>query len=207
MARLVRLAQARGIGTTGAAVTRNRAVGLAFQEAVLRSLGIAGNREKFPAPGRGGPYTFVIPDGVLVAGKLNIAGGVSFNPRGAFLEVIGAECLDFVEVKARSCRLTLSSGRRQLQGFIHALARLRPRGSSLLGPQPPRSALLLVTTEDTQVSQDVSSEAGRYGVALYQAVAWEETGLITVGHFVQRTGFADVPHQFPLQSRPEPLRP
>jgi hypothetical protein len=207
MARLVQLATAKGIGTAGAAVTRNREIGLAFQTTVLRSLDIEENTEKFPAPGRGGPYTSVIPDSVLLAGRINLAGRLTFNPRGALLEVFGAECLEFLEVKARSCRITLSSARRQLRGFIDALAAQRPRRAPLLGPQPPRPALLLVTTADTEVAEEVSLEAGQRGVAVFQAMVWEETGLLTVGSFVQRTGFADVPRQFPLPSRAEALIP
>jgi hypothetical protein len=116
------------------------------------------------------------------------------------------ECLDFVEMKARSCKLTLSSSRRQMAGFIDALSRQRTRRHSLLGPQSPRPGLLLVTTVDTQVGQDVVFEAGRHGVALFQAVAYEEAGFITVGSFLQKTGFADVPQQFAFPSLPEPLR-
>lgn len=101
------------------------------------------------------------------------------------------ECLDFVEVKARSCKLTLSSARRQMAGFIDALSRQRPRRHSLPGPQPPRPGLLLVTTEDTQVEQ---------------AVTYEESGFITVGTFRQKTGFADVPQQFSFPSVPEALK-
>ncbi len=204
--RLVRLAQARGIGVVGAPVTRNREMGRAFQGAVLRSIKVPENTTLFPAPGRGGPRTAVIPDGVVTAGRRHLVGGISFNPSGAFVEVVGSECLDFMEVKARSCRLTLSSAQRQLQGFIDALNRLRPRGSGLLGAQPPRPALLLVTTADMEVGEDVSLEAGRYGVAVFQAVAWEEEGLITVGSFEQRTGFADVPPRFQFPSKPEALK-
>ncbi|HYO58065.1 hypothetical protein, partial [Archangium sp.] len=81
-----------------------------------------------------------------------------------------------------------------------------PRRHSLPGPQPPRPGLLLVTTEDTQVEQDVSLEAGRRGVAIFQAVTYEESGFITVGTFRQKTGFADVPQQFSFPSVPEALK-
>ena len=141
----------------------------------------------------------------MVAGRIQILGGVSFDSGGGFVEVAG-ECLDFVEVKARSCKLTLSSARRQMAGFIDALARQRPRSRSLLGSQPPRPGLLLVTTVDTQVGQDILLEAGRHGVAIFQAVAYEEGGFISVGTFWQQTGFADVPRQFSFPSVPEALK-
>jgi hypothetical protein len=205
MARLMQLARVQGIGITGAQVTRLREVGLAFQGTALRSLNLPQNTRKYPAPGRGGPYAFVIPDAVVVAGRIQTLGGISFDPGGGFVEVAD-ECLDFMEMKARSCMLTLSSARRQMAGLIDALSRQRPRGRSLLGPQPPRPGLLLVTTADTQVGQDVLFEAGRHGVAIFQAVAYEEGGSITVGAFWQRTGFADVPRQFSFPSVPEVLK-
>jgi hypothetical protein len=102
--------------------------------------------------------------------------------------------------------ITLSTGRGQIQGFIRALARQRPRGFLPGALEPPRPALLLVTPSDTQVAQDVADEAGRHGVALYRAVAWEHEGLLTVGSFHQLTGFADVPTSFIMPSIPEPLR-
>jgi hypothetical protein len=205
MERLVQLAQAGGIGVTGAPVTRNREIGLAFQRTVLGSLNLPQNTNRYPAPRRGGPYSSVIPDGVVVAGRINLRGGLSLNLEGAFVEVAD-ECLDFLEVKARSCQLTLSSGRRQMAGFIDALAQRWPRSRSFVGSQPPRPALLLVTTSDTLVTEDVLFEAGRYGVAIFQAVAWEARGFITVGAFAQRTKFADVPQQFPFPTQPVQLR-
>jgi len=205
MARLIQLARSRSIGITGAQVTRLREVGLAFQNTTLRSLNLPRNTTRYPAPGRGGPYSFVIPDAVVAAGQVQILGQLSFDPSGGFVDVTD-ECLDFVEMKARSCKLTLSSARRQMAGFIDALSRQRTRRHSLLGPQSPRPGLLLVTTVDTQVGQDVVFEAGRHGVALFQAVAYEEDGFISVGSFLQKTGFADVPQQFTFPSLPEPLR-
>jgi hypothetical protein len=180
-------------------------VGLAFQNTTLRSLNLPRNTTKYPAPGRGGPYAFVIPDAVVVAGHLQVLGEISFDPSGGFVEVV-EECLDFVEMKARSCKLTLSSARRQMAGFIDALSRQRTRRRSLLGPQPPRPGLLLVTTVDTHVGQDVVFEASKHGVAIFQAVAYEEGGLSTVGSFQQKPGFADVPQQFSFPSLPEALR-
>ena len=63
-----------------------------------------------------------------------------------------------------------------------------------------------MTTVDTHVGQDVVVEAGRHGVAIFQAVAYEEGGFITVGSFRQKTGFADVPQQCSFPSLPEVLR-
>lgn len=207
-ARLRALAESKGIGLVGPQVTRNREVGLAFQNTVLRSLDIRPNTAKFNTPNRGGPYAAVIPDGTLQAGRINIAtGGITYRPEGAFLKVAGADCLDFAEVKARSCALTLSSSQGQMRGFIEALSRQGAGRRSFLGPQPPRPGLLLVTTADTRVTEEVSWEAARSGVAVFQAVAWEEEGLITVGLFVQRTSFVDVPPQFPMSTVPEALKP
>ncbi len=69
-----------------------------------------------------------------------------------------------------------------------------------------RPRVRLITTADTQVSQEVADEAAVNGVAIYHAVAWEDGGLLTVGPFQQRTSFADVPISFILPSLPEPLQ-
>jgi hypothetical protein len=205
MARLVRLAQAQGIGVTGAPVTRNREIGLAFQRTVLGSMQVPENTNRYPTPRRGGPYASVVPDGVVLAVRINPRGGLSLNLEGAFVEVADG-CEDFLEVKARSCQLTLSTGRRQMAGFIDALSQRWPRRRSFIGAQPPRPALLLVTTLDTVVAQDVLSEAARHGVAIFQAVAWEAQGFIGVGLFAQKTSFADVPQQFSFPSQSLKLR-
>lgn len=204
-ARLRELARNNGIGVSGAPVTCNWEVGKAFQRTALRSLDIRENYRPFATPKREA-HKSVIPDGVLVAGRINLMGGVSFRADGAFVEVIDSDFVDFCEAKALSNPITLSTGRGQLQGFIEALARMRPRSGLLLGPHSPRPALLLVTTSDTTLSQQVELEAARQGIAVYQAVAREAGGLITVGPFVQRTSFSDVPPRFQMTSIPQELR-
>lgn len=201
--RLLTLALSRGIGLSSSPVQRNWEVGTAFQGTVCRSLEVAPNTESFPTPERSA-HKRGIPDGVLPATRINLMGRPTFRLDGAFLEVIGPE--SFLEVKALKRPITLSTGRGQIQGFIKALARQRPRGFLPGAMEPPRPALLLVTPSDTQVSQEVTDEAGRHGVALYRALAWENEGLLTVGSFHQLTGFADVPTSFIMPSIPEPLR-
>jgi hypothetical protein len=203
-ARLRELARSKGIGVSGAPVTCNWEVGKAFQRTALRSLDIPENFLPYATPKRVA-HKSVIPDGVLVAGRINLLGGVSFRADGAFVEVIDSEFVDFCEAKALSNPITLSTGRGQIQGFIEALARMRPR-SGLLGPPSPRPALLLVTTSDTTLSEQVELEAGRRGIAVYLAVAREAGGLISVGPFIQKTGFSDVPPRFQMTSIPQELR-
>lgn len=203
-ARLRELARSKGIGVSGAPVTCNWEVGKAFQRTALRSLDIPENFLPYDTPNRVA-HKSVIPDGVLVAGRINLLGGVSFRADGAFVEVIDLDFVDFCEAKALSNPITLATGRGQIQGFIEALARMRPRSGLFLGPRSPRPALLLVTTSDTSLSEQVELEAGRRGVAVYQAVARESGGFITVGPFVQRTGFSDVPPQFQMPSIPQKL--
>ncbi|HYO56736.1 hypothetical protein [Archangium sp.] len=176
---------------------------MAFQRTVLDSLDVAPNTASFPTPGRSA-HKSGIPDGVLPAIRISLLGRPTFRLDGAYLKVLGPE--NFLEVKALKRPITLSTGRGQIQGFIKALARQRPRGFLPGAPQPPRPALLLLTLSDTQVAQDVADEAGRHGVALYQAVVWEDGGLLTVGSFRQLTGFADVPTSFLMPSVPEPLQ-
>ena len=200
--RLLALALSRGIGLSSSPVQRNWEVGTAFQRTVLQSIGVPRNTEAFSTPERSA-HKSGIPDGVLPAMRIGLLGRPTFRLEGAYLEVIGPE--SFLELKALKRPITLSTGRGQIQGFIKALARLRPRGFLPGGLEPPRPALLLVTPSDTQVGQEVADEAGRHGVALYRAVAWEHEGLLTVGPFYQLTGFADVPSSFIMLSIPEPL--
>jgi hypothetical protein len=199
---LVALAQDRGIGVTGASVTRNRQIGVAFQGAINRSLGIPINSSAFPTSVRNGT---VIPDGLVTAQLISLLGEFSVDPEGAFLEVIGHDFLDFLEVKARSSRITPSTARRQIPGFLDVLSQRRLRVASLSLAGAPRPALLLVTTSDTEVSEGVIWEAARCGVALYQAAAEESGGSIRVGSFLQKTSFADVPSRFQFPSVPMPL--
>ncbi len=200
--RLLALALSRGIGLSSSPVQRNWQVGTAFQKSVCRSLEIEPNTDAYATPERSA-HKSGIPDGVLLATRINLMGQPSFRLDGAFLEVIGPE--SFLEVKALKRPITLSTGRGQIQGFIKALARQRPRGFLPAALAPPRPALLLVTPSDTQVSQEVMDEAGRNGVALYRAVAWEHMGLLTVSAFHQLTGFADVPSTFMLPTKPREL--
>jgi hypothetical protein len=202
--RLVQLAHERGIGVAGARVTRNRDIGLALQRTAMRCLEIPENFLPFPTTRRT-HHGAVIPDGLVTAGKLQLAGRIFFDPEGAFLEVIDGDFLDMLDVKVRSHRITLSTGRGQLLGFIEVLAQRRPRAFvGALGTQP-RPALLLVTPSDTEVSEDLAWEAARHGVAVYQAVAMETDGWLNVGQFIQKTKFADVAPSFQLPSKPMPL--
>ena len=175
---------------------------MAFQWTICRSLAITPNTEAFPTPGRSA-HKSGIPDGVLPAIRITLLGRPTFRLDGAYLEILGPE--NFLEVKALKRLITLSTGRSQIRGFIKALARQRPRGFLPSSVDSPRPALLLVTPSDTQVAQEVADESGRHGVALYQAVAWEEEGLLTVGSFRQLTGFADVPATFTLTTHPREL--
>ena len=201
MALLRQLARSQGIGISGADVTRNREIGRALQLAVGRSLNIPENFERFPTTARS-RYASVVPDGLLLAGCFHMLGGVSFNPQGAFLEVVDP---DFLEVKGRHGPLTLSTAHAQLLGLIDALALIRKPSKSLVGARQPRPALLLVTTADTQVDKAVSWEAAKRNVALFHAIVLEKDGWLIVGPFNQLTSFADVPSRFQLVSEPERL--
>jgi len=206
VSRLVELAREKGIGVGCARVECNRQIGMAFQTAVSRCLEVAVNFRAFPTSVRT-RHKAVIPDGLIPALKLSSLGRFNVHPEGAFLEVVGDEVLELLEVKARLSRITLSTSHRQIQGLIDVLAQLeRPRGSLLSAVSPtPRRALLLVTTADTEVSADVAWEAAQCGVALFQARTQEAEGLVSVGPFVQRTSFADVPQQFQWPVKPMPL--
>ncbi|MGZ3459684.1 MAG: hypothetical protein ACXU86_14410 [Archangium sp.] len=201
--RLLALALSRGMGLSPVPVQRNWEVGMAFQWTICRSLNVVPNSRAVATPERSA-HQSGIPDGVLPATRINILGRPTFRLDGAFLEVIGPE--SFLEVKALKRPITLSTGRGQIEGFIKALARQRPRGFLPGALEPPRPALLLVTPVDTQVTEEVADEAGRHGVALFHAVAWEDGGRLTVGPFRQLTGFADVAISFSMPSVPEPLR-
>jgi hypothetical protein len=202
MTRLRQLAWSQGIGLSGADVTRNREVGRALQLAVGRSLDVPENFERFPTAARS-RYSSVVPDGLLLAGRFQMLGGVSFNPRGAFLEVVDS---DFLEVKGRRGSLTLSTAHAQILGLIDALALLRRPSTSIMESQP-RPALLLVTTADTTVDEAVVWEAAKRNVALFQAVVLEKDGWLSVGPFHQFTRFADAPPLFQLESKPRRLEP
>ena len=201
--RLHALARSRGIGLSLVPVRRNWEVGMAFQRTVLNALDVAPNTESFPTPGRG-THKSGIPDGVLPAMRISVLGRPTFRMDGAYLKILGPE--NFLEVKALKQSITLSTGRGQIMGFIKVLARQRPRSFLPSALEPPRPALLLLTLSDTPVAQEVADESGRHGVALYQAVAWEDEGMLTVGAFHQLTSFADVPTSFLMFSVPAPLR-
>ncbi len=207
VARLVELAQGRGIGLNGARVTRNREIGVSFQGAVLRSLDVVANHRAFPTPRRT-HHRSVIPDSLLTAERLTFAGRTSFDPEGAFLEIIGDDFLDMLEVKMRASPIKLSTARGQIEGFLDVLAVPgRPRSILSIMSTQPRRALLFVTTSDTQIADEVSWEGARRGVAIYQGTAREADGWITVGPFVQKTSFSDVPPQFQMGSKPAQLEP
>ncbi|PTL77469.1 hypothetical protein DAT35_44515 [Vitiosangium sp. GDMCC 1.1324] len=131
---------------------------------------------------------------------------MSFDPQGAFLKVvIDGDFLDMIEVKARSRPITLSTGQGQIRGYIEVLGRRRQGSFSLVAEGPPRPALLLITTAEASISEEVTWEAARHGVAVYRAIPEEFEGRMDVGPFVQQTSFADVPDQFQLPSVPEEL--
>jgi hypothetical protein len=198
-ARLVQLANGIGLGLTSILVRSNWEVGRAFQLTVGRSLDIQENFQAFDVPASMPPVK-VVPDGVIPAMRISAAGLRAIRLDGAFIEILDE---DFFETKAQKRSITLATGRRQILGFIKVLAQRRPRGTLLGNPlEPPRPA----TPVDTSISSDVSWEAGRQGVAIYQAAAWEDDGLITVGPFQQLTHFADVPPRFQLKTTPQPLR-
>lgn len=203
MALLRQLAWSQGIGVSGAGVTRNREIGRALQLAVGRSLDIPENFRRFPTAARS-RYSSVVPDGLLLAGCLQLLGGVSFNPQGAFLEVVEP---DFLKVKGRNGPLKLSTAHGQLLGLVDALALIRKPSSFIFGPRQPRPALLLVTTQDTKVDQAVVWEAAKRNVALFQSIVLEKDGWLMVVPFHQLTRFADVPPRFELVSEPEQLAP
>jgi len=208
VARLVALAQGLGLGVQGPRVVRNRQIGLAFQRVIATCLDIPSNFRAFPTAERT-QHRSVIPDGLVMATKLTRAGRIGIDPEGAFLEIVGDDFLDLLEIKVRSTRITPSTAQGQIRGLIDVLSRLgRPRGGLLSALNPtPRRALLLVTPADTEVSQDVAWMAARRGVAVYQSAAQESGGAIGVGPFIQKTSFADVLPQFLLPCEPAPLSP
>jgi hypothetical protein len=200
------LTKSKGIGLTGPRVSQNRAIGRALQLAVGRSIGLPENMRHFPTSPQKGSAT-TVPDGVLGAGRILINGKSDFRPQGAFLEVVGADVIDFLEVKARSSPITLSIAQGQIRRLIEAVHLLNKGSRPLWSVQPPRPALLLVTTAGTLISSDIATEASRRGVAVYHAIVLEVDGWLSVGAFRQITGFADVPPTFQLASQPEKLLP
>ena len=206
VARLLVLANNQGIGLIGPRVTRNRAIGRALQLTVGRSIGLPENTRHFPTSPQKGSAT-TVPDGVLGAGRILINGKTDFRPQGAFLEVVGGDVIDFLEVKARSSPITLSIAQGQIRRLIEAVHLLNKGSRPLWSAQPPRPALLLVTTAGTLISSDIATGASRQGVAVYHAIVLEVDGWLSLGPFRQLTGFADVPPTFQLASQPEKLLP
>ena len=142
--------------------------------------GCAGARPKRGCSPPG--HRTTIPDGVLPATRINLQGRPTFRLDGAYLEVIGPE--SFLEVKALKRPITSPPGRdspglhsRPWRGSARAPASF-PAPWSHHGP-----ALLLVTPADTPVSEEVAREAGRRGVAVYQAIAREAGGSSPLGLF------------------------
>jgi RHS repeat-associated protein len=160
------IARSQGIGAGLSGVQFNRAVGRAFQEFALNSLGLVENFTPFPSPARaaatGGLPAAVIPDAVTAVKKVEL--------RWYFWPTVTEyPNSSFYEVKAVAGVINLSYSNHQIRGLIDVAAR-SPAGMGV-GPKRPLPIITFVTTADTVIGPDVLAEATRRGVAIWQSIA------------------------------------
>lgn len=147
----------------------NRRIGYAFQDFVLRTIGLHENHRSFPSQRRAQatrelarPAKSVEPDAVRdVMEYVDIAGPQWIPHPNA----------SFFEVKATRSPLRLSSANHQILGLLDALSFVPFESAT-----GARRSLTVVTTVDTIINSDVTIEAARLGIALWQIVAYELRG-------------------------------
>ena len=169
--RLRYIAQAQGIGRGLGGVALNRAIGVAFENWVLQSLGmVPRNTRLFYSPARalatGGLPASVIPEAVRPITGYRLALG--FWPTTTVYPDSS-----LYEVKAVRGTITLSHSSHQIRGLIDVAA--RSAAGTSIDPDRPRPILTFITTGDTRIGADVIAEATRRGVAIWQATIMEDT--------------------------------
>jgi hypothetical protein len=144
----------------------NRAVGLAFQEAVLENLPgpkqLPSNTKRFSTTERAKKWGIrsVIPDGV--------AGASEGSPSSLPPFITTHPESTFIEVKALNGVLNLDYGRGQIVGMLDALSQ-SPAASST-GPRRAYPSLYLIITEDTALSTDIELRGRDLNVLVW--VSW-----------------------------------
>jgi hypothetical protein len=175
--RLRAVASAQGIGTGLTGIAFSRAVGLAFEHWILSSLTIPRNTRSFLSPARaavtGGLPASVIPEAVLPIVWV----------KWVLVSTPFPDSL-FCEVKAVRGVLTLSHSRHQLRGLIDVASRSPAAKAS----SPHRPIVAFITTGDTVIGADVTAEATRQGVAIWQALVLEDSAtmnpVLSISSFV-----------------------
>ncbi len=173
--RLRTIAAAQGIGTGLTGIAFNRAVGLAFENFVLSSLGLVPrNTNLFFSPARaaatGGLPASVIPEAVRPITKYQLKAG--FIPWPTTYPDSS-----FYEVKAVRGVIGLGHSRSQILGLIDVAS--RSSAGVATGAHRPRPIVTFITTGDTVIGPDVIAEATKRGVAVWQAVVTEDPSAST----------------------------
>jgi hypothetical protein len=164
--RLQAIAAQLGIGVGYTGIGYNRAIGLSFEEFVLRQLVLPRNFTNFPSQIRrastSGSIVSVRPDSVSEAIVVDADGD---NP-------ITYPNSIFIEVKAINSAIDLAYRNFQIAGMIDALA---ASDIAVEEPQYARPTLVLVTTcnPNSVISPDLIAEAARRNVLIYHAYVFE----------------------------------
>lgn len=160
----------------------NVGAGLSFEDGVLNSLGFPKNNLLVPSPDRllhtGGAIGNVQPDAITIGTYTT----VRTNGLLATTEVEIDVCVgcSFVEVKAYSTTVTLSTSNHQIRGLIDAVA-LTPVGQNM--PEGFAPSLFIYTTAIGSISNDVANYATGKGVQLYHGlVSVRPDGSLRVKH-------------------------
>jgi hypothetical protein len=168
--RLRQVAAANNIGVGLTGIQQSREIGLWFQTWVLYTINLPENMELILSPRRqaanmknGGLPASVIPDPVqplYLTGAEDAMGAVTF-PESQFLEV-----------KAVTGNMTLSTSRYQILGLVDVASRSSAGTSTV--PMHPPPQLIFLTTGNTTIGDDVKAQATALGVALWQAPVFED---------------------------------
>jgi hypothetical protein len=165
--RAVAAAQNIGQGMTG--VQFNRAVGLAFEDWVLTTMGqlprnttpLISAARQLKNASRGGLPKSVIPEYV---DSLSLV--VNFKPVGTW------PWSQFFEVKAVTGALTLSTSQWQILGLIDVAAKSPVTTATNTYAPPPE--LMFTTTANTTIAQSVIDYASSRGVAIWQRMVFSD---------------------------------
>lgn len=146
----------------------NQTAGQAFEEATLRALDIEKAENSYfssarlaATSGLSQTQRYVEPDGVINGDAVEVSIG-----RGGIRRTRRRTCegCAFVEVKAYSSTVTLSTANHQIRGLIDAVS-LTPRGQRM--PEYFAPALFLYTTASGTISSEVANYATGKKVQLY----------------------------------------
>jgi len=159
---LRRMATNQGIGRGLTGIQYNRAVGRAFQNAMLNSIGLRENFFIMPSPARlqAGGRPGVMPDSRLAVKEFGFSfrGLLKGQPWVRFYRNA-----HLIEVKAVRGSIGPSHSGHQITGLIDVAAR----------SGAPIPILTLLTTSNTRIGPKTLNYATRRGVALWQAIAIE----------------------------------